>query len=964
MTARRDIPNIPDAVDPDLRRSLVRMREEMQLLLGYRGNDPAIRASTAGAIRGGGVTVIGGGGGGGGGVDPEEDLTPPPTPESFVATPGLNVIFLSWAGIGYTQGRGHKQAVIYGVQKLLSDATLPTFGDAQPVATAQNALTFYALPSDPSRRWHLWLKFETNDGVQSVSPAGGVNGATVQTGLDPSSMIAALTAAAENPAVPYGRLTLRGNLINVADDTGAYSPVFNIVTSPITQNGVTVPPGVYISSLLVANGTIGTAQIGLAAIGDAQINTLSAAKFTGGEMRVGSFLQSTNYTSGPSGVGFRINADGTAELQAAYIRGQLVAGQINTTGLSIRDAAGNVILNAGATPSIGGGVIVSGTGGLSLGELATGLEATPLVNITGTGLVFVTPASGGSPTPASHTLTANIQNIDNPVYQWLIDGVVQVGQTAATLTVPSFAPSPGAFRLVRCNVSNSAAPAINGFDTISLYSLREGSDAYNAGLDPESPVITCTSDGTPLAGQLPFAARMLVTRGSAFVTAGVTFGIVSGSISGLSGVTISPTGDIGVTGITAASGSAIFSAAITGGPTLTRTFTMKKVLAGAPGTSAPGTPGPRGSLTGYSNSVTPNIVSSNPWNGAVDNDQATILIWRMLGNAGNPPVGPTFEAHLRIGDTVTLRNASSTLSATRTWIGTTWADPGVIITGNLIVGGTIAGGTNFNLTGYGRIEGGLGYTLPTPATGVPLSRTAAFVANTSGGQDFGIVGMTNQSGVGAGVYGLNNSVTAGIGVFGRGPTGVFGAASTSGGNGVFGTSSNGVAIYGQSGTSFGLRGESNSSTGVSGVSTSGAGGFFSSTSGVGGRFSGPVAVQASGGPVVFDGTSAWARFKPNPGSPVGRAAILRNDGGSFLLGRTNNGDADGSPAGQYGLTYDLTSGLMILDSVALNNMLVAGPGSGVSSAAFSGLKPGGASTNGWLYLPVNGTTYVIPAWQL
>jgi hypothetical protein len=66
-------------------------------------------------------------------------------------------------------------------------------------------------------------------------------------------------------------------------------------------------------------------------------------------MQVGAYIESTNYTSGPGGAGFRINADGTAELQAAFIRGQLVAGQINARGLSILDGSGNVLLNAGAS---------------------------------------------------------------------------------------------------------------------------------------------------------------------------------------------------------------------------------------------------------------------------------------------------------------------------------------------------------------------------------------------------------------------------------------------------------------------------------------------------------------------------------------------------------------------------------------------------------------------------------------
>ena len=196
----KDIPQIPEssaAVHPDLRRSLVRMREELQSLLGLRG-DGSGAALRAGSATGGSTTVIidtGGPGGGGGGGGGTPDLTPPPTPTFGPgdAFPGITTVLLTWAGIGYTQGNGHKQTVIYGVQREPSNPSLPTFGDAQRIATAPNALTITSIPSEPNTRWHLWLKFETNDGVESTVPAGGTNGVTVTTGQDVSDLLAVLT---------------------------------------------------------------------------------------------------------------------------------------------------------------------------------------------------------------------------------------------------------------------------------------------------------------------------------------------------------------------------------------------------------------------------------------------------------------------------------------------------------------------------------------------------------------------------------------------------------------------------------------------------------------------------------------------------------------------------------------------------------------------------------------------------
>ncbi len=132
---------------------------------------------------------------------------------------------------------------------------------------------------------------------------------------------------------------------------------FIVQATPTTINGVSVPAGVYIDTAFIRDGTITSAKIGNATIDNAKIADVSAGKITGGAMQVGSFIQSTNYTSGTSGAGWRINADGTAELQAAYIRGNIsaanigantiTADKIDTRGLDIKDASGNVIFSSG-----------------------------------------------------------------------------------------------------------------------------------------------------------------------------------------------------------------------------------------------------------------------------------------------------------------------------------------------------------------------------------------------------------------------------------------------------------------------------------------------------------------------------------------------------------------------------------------------------------------------------------------
>lgn len=192
----KDLPGIPERVDPDLRRALVRMREELQGLIGTRGGNPAARLTqiTSSAGGGGALVVLPGTGTGGGSEAP--DLTPPPTPTFSTGdvVAGIAQVIVTWSGISYTQGHGNKQTIVYAVKKDPSDPTMPTFpGDAGIVAVAPHALTIIAIPSEPNTRWHVWLEFESVDGVQSTSPAGGTNGVQATTGQDVTHLLTVLT---------------------------------------------------------------------------------------------------------------------------------------------------------------------------------------------------------------------------------------------------------------------------------------------------------------------------------------------------------------------------------------------------------------------------------------------------------------------------------------------------------------------------------------------------------------------------------------------------------------------------------------------------------------------------------------------------------------------------------------------------------------------------------------------------
>jgi hypothetical protein len=170
-------------------------------------------------------------------------------------------------------------------------------------------------------------------------------------------------ASTANNATPFSEFIIRADRFSIASPTGpGITPVipFIVTTTPQTINGVTVPVGVYINGAFIQNGTITTAKIGNAQIDDAKIASLSAGKITAGSISVGSYIQSSNYLIGSQG--WKIHGNGTAEFAAASIRGLITAAQIDSRGLSIKDASGNIILAAGSPLSTGN---ISGLGTLA-----------------------------------------------------------------------------------------------------------------------------------------------------------------------------------------------------------------------------------------------------------------------------------------------------------------------------------------------------------------------------------------------------------------------------------------------------------------------------------------------------------------------------------------------------------------------------------------------------------------------
>lgn len=183
-------------------------------------------------------------------------------------------------------------------------------------------------------------------------------------------------ASTANDAVPFSEFAVRADNFYIASPSGpgiAPSLPFIVRTTPTTINGVTVPVGVYITDGFIQNGTITNAKIGNAAIDDAKIASVTAGKITAGSIGVGEYIQSSNYIAGSQG--WRINGNGFAEFGAASIRGQLVASQIDTRNLTIKDAAGNILFGAGTSISTAN---ISGLGALATQNTVSTSQVTGL----------------------------------------------------------------------------------------------------------------------------------------------------------------------------------------------------------------------------------------------------------------------------------------------------------------------------------------------------------------------------------------------------------------------------------------------------------------------------------------------------------------------------------------------------------------------------------------------------------
>lgn len=331
---RKDLPAVDESLPRAIKHPLKRTIEEIQALTGMRG-DPLDRALTWRDLVDQGLAKLTGRPGSSGTppgsiviptpeVD-EPDLTPPPNVTGLVAVAAFAHVIVEWDAAVYTLGRGHGQTNIYVAKRLTTDPPA-TFADAVRVWEATGALTIAAIPAELGVRWHIWAKWQTADGVESIDPAGGVNGVEVTVGKIGNADLGPLIVEA-------------ANLAEEAVDLGS-TTVTGTITDPVRFGALAV--GYTVTQYLLATSGV----MGNLVVDNAQIANVSAAKLTVGDGTVGGNLRSTNYVSGVSG--WLLRPDGYAEMRDAVVRGTVHSTNGTFDGqVTIRDPGGAIIFQSG-----------------------------------------------------------------------------------------------------------------------------------------------------------------------------------------------------------------------------------------------------------------------------------------------------------------------------------------------------------------------------------------------------------------------------------------------------------------------------------------------------------------------------------------------------------------------------------------------------------------------------------------
>ncbi|WP_034396296.1 host specificity factor TipJ family phage tail protein, partial [Comamonas thiooxydans] len=255
--------------------------------------------------------------------------------------------------------------------------------------------------------------------------------------------ISGTTSGTAGPQIDFG---VMANSFWIAAPSGSPGGVSNVKpfvvqTTAQTVNGVSVPAGVYMDAVYINNVTALWARFGNLVADTIQATSISVTKLTGGNLSVGSWINSSNYVTGSTG--WSINENGKAEFSDVTVRGTIYSSAGTIGGITIN---GNGLNSGGfwgyVWPPAGQSGFHIGPNGILLGNANNGRYVEiqsngnifmPGFNVQNGNATFFGNLSGASGT-FSGTLTAqrviSMENLDYNI------ATVAVGVTAGDQVSP------------------------------------------------------------------------------------------------------------------------------------------------------------------------------------------------------------------------------------------------------------------------------------------------------------------------------------------------------------------------------------------------------------------------------------------------------------------------------------------------------------------------------------------------
>jgi hypothetical protein len=187
-------------------------------------------------------------------------------------------------------------------------------------------------------------------------------------------------ASTSSGAAPSSSFIVRADSFAIASPTGpGISPAlpFIVRTTVTTENGVSIPVGVYMDAAYIVNVSALYGRFGSLVAGSIAAGQINAANLTLGDGTIGGNLKSAGYV--PGSAGWLVRPDGYAEFSNVIVRGTVYAtggsfaGDISASSGNFRGSVTGGSLTGWAWPPAGSGPgFYLGTNGLLLGNANEG----------------------------------------------------------------------------------------------------------------------------------------------------------------------------------------------------------------------------------------------------------------------------------------------------------------------------------------------------------------------------------------------------------------------------------------------------------------------------------------------------------------------------------------------------------------------------------------------------------------